>query len=213
MNFASVKALTIPEGEVKSISIGGTVVWEKQLLYDARVEYLESTGTQYVDTGVDLVNGDTFMLEVDGRYTSLLSRYQLMGVYASSYFGVNPNNRWIVAGGDGFDTANADTSRHAFTLRSTIGGTQTSYLTIDGASYSRSRTNNAGRMYLLNIPASGQTWTCAFAVYSARLTVNGVLVRDFIPVRVGTVGYLYDKVSNKLYGNAGTGDFICGGDL
>jgi hypothetical protein len=39
------------------------------------------------------------------------------------------------------------------------------------------------------------------------------LVRDFIPVRVGQTGYLYDKVSRKLFGNSGTGDFILGNDV
>ena len=41
---------------------------------------------------------------------------------------------------------------------------------------------------------------------------NNVLVRDYIPVRKGMVGYLYDRVSGKLFGNAGTGDFVLGPD-
>ena len=42
---------------------------------------------------------------------------------------------------------------------------------------------------------------------------SGGLLLDFIPVRVGTVGYLYDRVSGKLFGNAGTGDFVLGPDI
>jgi hypothetical protein len=41
---------------------------------------------------------------------------------------------------------------------------------------------------------------------------NDILVRDFIPVRVGTTGYMYDKVSGQLFGNSGTGEFILGAD-
>ena len=41
---------------------------------------------------------------------------------------------------------------------------------------------------------------------------NGLTVRDFIPVRVGDVGYMYDRVSGDLFGNAGTGAFIIGPD-
>ena len=37
-------------------------------------------------------------------------------------------------------------------------------------------------------------------------------IRDLIPVRVGNVGYMYDKVSRQLFGNSGTGDFILGPD-
>ena len=42
------------------------------------------------------------------------------------------------------------------------------------------------------------------------------LERDFIPVRVGSganaVGYMYDRVSGQLFGNAGTGAFVIGPD-
>ena len=49
----------------------------------------------------------------------------------------------------------------------------------------------------------------AVKIYDA----NGVLVRDYIPVRKGTVGYLYDRVTGKLFGNDGTGDFVVGPDV
>ena len=38
------------------------------------------------------------------------------------------------------------------------------------------------------------------------------LLLDLIPVRKGQVGYMYDRVSGQLFGNAGTGDFILGAD-
>ena len=41
---------------------------------------------------------------------------------------------------------------------------------------------------------------------------DGTVIADYIPVRKGTVGYLYDRVSGKLFGNAGTGDFVLGPD-
>jgi hypothetical protein len=45
---------------------------------------------------------------------------------------------------------------------------------------------------------------------------GGALARDYIPVRVGSgagaVGYLFDRVSGQLFGNAGTGDFTIGPD-
>jgi hypothetical protein len=33
-----------------------------------------------------------------------------------------------------------------------------------------------------------------------------------IPVRCGTTGYLYDRVSGELFRNVGTGDFVLGPD-
>ena len=53
IDWASVNAVTIPEGEVKKIAINGTTVWEKGALptiYQA-VEYIGCTGTQYLRTG------------------------------------------------------------------------------------------------------------------------------------------------------------------
>lgn len=46
-----------------------------------------------------------------------------------------------------------------------------------------------------------------------KIEVNGVITFDAIPVRVGQVGYMYDKVSQTLFGNAGTGSFTLGPDV
>lgn len=48
--------------------------------------------------------------------------------------------------------------------------------------------------------------------YYLKFTKKGTVVCDLIPVRVGRVGYLYDKVSGKLFGNSGTGSLILGPD-
>jgi hypothetical protein len=56
-------------------------------------------------------------------------------------------------------------------------------------------------------------FNCGFLVKKVALTYNGVCVFDAIPVRVGNVGYMYDKISGQLFGNAGTGDFILGNDI
>lgn len=47
---------------------------------------------------------------------------------------------------------------------------------------------------------------------------NGVLVRDFQPVRFTNElgqsdGAMYDKVSGQLFRNAGTGSFLFGDDV
>jgi len=51
-------------------------------------------------------------------------------------------------------------------------------------------------------------WMYNFSIYNE----NDVLLRDYIPVRVGQTGYLYDMISGRLFGNAGTGDFVLGPD-
>ena len=50
-------------------------------------------------------------------------------------------------------------------------------------------------------------------IYSVRVYEDGELMLDLIPVRVGKEGFMYDKVSSKLYGNSGDGMFIIGPDI
>ena len=50
-------------------------------------------------------------------------------------------------------------------------------------------------------------------IVSAQIYDNGTLVRDFVPYRVGTVGYMKDNVSGTLYANAGGGAFTYGQDI
>ena len=49
-------------------------------------------------------------------------------------------------------------------------------------------------------------------LYKFSITVDNVVVRDFIPVRKGQTGYLYDKITKKLYG-AISGNFTLGPDV
>lgn len=49
-------------------------------------------------------------------------------------------------------------------------------------------------------------------LYGISIADGGKDIRDFIPVRVGSVGYLYDRVSGQLFSNAGTGAFVIGPD-
>ena len=49
-------------------------------------------------------------------------------------------------------------------------------------------------------------------LYSFSIEANSKAILDLIPVRVGDVGYMYDRVSGQLFGNQGTGDFIIGPD-
>lgn len=56
----------------------------------------------------------------------------------------------------------------------------------------------------------GQAY-CRF--YFFKLKKAGVPVLDLIPVRIENEGFMYDRVSGKLFGNAGTGRFILGPDI
>ena len=204
------------------INLRNALMAGKRLPYDAEVEYLESTGTQYIDTGFK-ANTTTTRLEASIEFT-------------------NPTSTQGVFGSRNRDTGNAE-SCNAFILASNIfrpdwaaGGGSSSYnitispntiyeisitrsrLTINGVEYIYGNSVSYDQIYnflLFNFSNAGSVFSSGLKgrLRYAKIYSNGVLVRDFIPVRKGTVGYLYDRVSGKLFGNAGTGDFVLGPDV
>lgn len=85
-----------------------------------------------------------------------------------------------------------------------------------------SETRNVWTMRLFQCIANGRdvqntnTAPVGFRLHRAILTLDGVVVRDYVPVRIGegesAVGLMYDRVSGELFGNEGTGYFIVGPD-
>lgn len=206
MNFAGVQSVTIPEGDVKSIAIGGVTVWTRP--FDAEIEYLESTGTQYIDSGVQTAND--IGIQIDAMPLQKL-------FYAIGYFSTKDSSFCIFS-------QNADGN--------IVGSLNSDNRIRSGVSWENVRRNcelNAGVLIIdgvivgsitPNIVSGHNIWVGAIndvarqssRIYSASIRKSGVLVRSFVPVRVGQVGYLFDRVSGQLFGNAGTGDFVLGPD-
>ena len=184
----------------------------KRLPYDAEVEYVAGTGTQWIDTGIALSSGDSFELRVVGKFASL-SANQLMGLYASAYFGIGSNSKWTVSGS--VNTATARTDYYSFILSSQIGDNKVSSLRIYGSGYdytwTHARNNAAGTIGIMNIP--GRAYCCNFKFAASRVLVNGTEVQHLIAVRKGATGCAYDTISGRMFYNAGTGAFGVGPDI
>lgn len=91
----------------------------------------------------------------------------------------------------------------------------TNHFYYDSTSYSFTHNGTSyqgASLYLLIRPSASSTGINA-RLYSCTIKEGDTLLRNFIPVRKDGVGYLYDKVSGELFGNAGTGDFILGPDV
>lgn len=54
---------------------------------------------------------------------------------------------------------------------------------------------------------------CSNRWYYLKIYCGETLERDFIPVRVGQVGYLYDKVTKRLFGSATNKNYAIGPDV
>lgn len=180
------------------------VLWKKRP-YDAEVEWLESTGTQYIDTGLNYFPEYEIGAVVPGAVAN-----NTLGIDQSWKLGrhsaAEPVWRASIDNVSYPTTVScgtyADMSYHGTTFRC-----NSDTLTVPPNQYVE------GTMVLFS---TGVALPSAYPLklYYCRLfDQNGILVRDFIPVRLGQVGYIYDKVSGQLFGNAGTGSFVYGADL
>jgi len=194
----------------------------KKLPYDAEIEYLRGTGTQYIDTGYTPVIGDSiyceFMLDVaastiyhQALYSAGTGNYQVIFLIAQTPNGISGVYIKHFASGAAAILNYYTSVNTWYTLTvtsagvSTIGNhtiTSNPKAEIDGNEKTLwlwKRRNNTS-------PFNGR-------IRRFYIKNNGVMKLDLIPVRKGTTGYMYDKVSGKLFGNAGTGEFILGLDL
>lgn len=197
------------------------------LPYDAEVEYLEYDGNQYIDTGVN--PNQTIEAEIKFMPTNTnTNSFALIGArnYASntsntSYFSLSiwSNGTKIALNDKGYDSGWNDiltlnemhvaaiTGRKLF-----VDGVQ---VVASGKTTSFSYTNVT--YGLLRNHLTSNNWDdrrgTSGRLYYVKIWKGGALVRDFIPVRVGQIGYLYDQISGNLFGNLGTGNFVLGNDI
>jgi len=196
------------------------------LPYDAEVEYLESTGTQWIDTGVTYSASSSYVIETRARFRSQPSVNTYVGWDAGGAFGwmaQNGLNKWNngAAGTSALLAAPYDVNAD-MTLDIRAGTNTLSYFTISGyGTISRAHASLAAYAmsngYPLFARASQGVVEGRAIIYDyAKIYKDGVLVHDLIPVRVGSgasaVGYMYDRVSAQLFGNNGTGAFTIGPD-
>lgn len=184
-----------------------------KLPYDAEVEYLESTGTQYIDTGIALSNASladiTWVVEVTNFNDGCMGSFgqsPLTSMYVNFYSSKFYMRNMRTSGGNFAGVSGFNTIRFA-------GGN--SYL--NGTAVETDiplNTNPTNSMFLFAYNRSNAAQGfCKARVSSFVVKVSDVLIADFIPVRIGTEGAMYDRVSGQLFRNAGTGAFTYGGDV
>jgi hypothetical protein len=187
------------------------------LPYDAEIEFLESTGTQYIQLPLSVSSSSYF--EVGGTVIALHPNNNKYSI-----FGSNPNQQMRAE----FYSYYSSTNENMYT--SMVGGNSASGgwrckvgektdFAISTTFVKLSETTRE----LIRPLTDDITAFRIFASYENNnkypiricnlyIKVGNVNVYDFIPVRVGNTGYMYDKVSGQLFGNAGTGSFTLGPD-
>lgn len=213
MDFSHVKAMTIPEGNVLRILSGATVLWKKTGLpaeYQ-EVEYIESTGTQYIDTGI--ASTQYITAHLDMQFTEYSSSSMIIIAWstgAGRWFGKGALNKY--GGGTG---AVSDVDALLRKEIDVFFTSSTTGFTIDGVTYSKAVTSSKSNGYTMfagrNV-STGVSYYASAKLYKATIQENGVTIRELVPCyrKSDNKPGLYDMVENTFYTNQGTDEFITG---
>lgn len=183
--------------------------------YDAEIEYLESTGTQWIDTNYALLGSDSVKVEMKVMQTQATTEvkfYFCQRFQSNHRFGAysNASNKYASVYRTLWKASSTSTDTNIHTL-----------IWDDGELYRDGKLLVTASSTTVSAPNETLTINAIFndsnsinncRYYYIKITKNNELIFDFIPVRVGQVGYMFDKVSMKLFGNSGTGSFVLGPD-
>ena len=208
------EVLTEQEGVIEELGIAlgakEATTFATRSQYKQELEYLEGTGTQWIDIGTT-INTSTDEIEMYFELTETNNYKWFFGEY-------DTNARLGLGSGDGKDKRNflykASTvkltdaemyeKKHKYTIN-TSGG-----FIDDVAKISLSNFVSVSTLYLFNLNIdSSSDYRCKAKVWSYKQSRNGVLIRDLIPVLDhNDVPCMYDKVSGDLLYNQGGGVFL-----
>lgn len=181
------------------------------------LEYIESTGTQYVDTGFK-----------PSQNTRIKMSAHIIADGSSS--------SWYALYGARTAVRNADMSfwlNGALGTQIDFGNVSDTSITATSANLEVDQNKNVATLNGKSVTLTANTFTAAYDLYlfcvntagslsyytpmqlkSCQIYDNGTLVRDFIPCKTpsGEIG-LYDTITQSFYGNVGTGTFTAGTEI
>ena len=178
-----------------------------------KLEYIESSGTQYIDTGVSSFPAQSTRVILDVDWLSGLGCY--FGCSTSYMWYVSATQDTLIRSGYMNKSSKADISTVIGRYIVDKNGTYTNVNGVHISHPSASVTISAS-IYLLACNTSSGVSNIADAarIYSCKIYSGSALIRQFVPCKnsSGEVG-LYDEVNDVFHGNAGTGVFIAGPEV
>ena len=202
---------------------GDIVIVATSVNYDAEIEYIQSSGTQWIDTGVVWADGYRYELKAEflqngGNFDSILGARQTQGGNKFSVpIALQQDNRPYLQVAEG-QAIVSNTTLGLYTFKGSQSGRALS-LEVNGTTASGIVAGSATAatislyMFARHRDDNADNNAAVAKIYYCKIWNGNTLVRDFIPVRVGQVGQLYDKVSGDFFANIGTGSFTLGNDI
>ena len=185
------------------------------------VEYIQSSGTQYIDTGVVATSGFEIDIKINidtvtGSWAPILSAHELSAPYKRNFIAYTSSKKMEIDAGDKITQTSVTLTGDDVIKASNV--ENNFYLNVNGTNYTPTVTTAAsnlaysGRsMHLLHSNGYDFGYTSG-KVYYCKITVDGTLVRNFVPCyrKSDNIVGLYDLVNGVFYTNAGTGNFAKG---
>lgn len=189
------------------------------------LEYIESSGTQYINTGV-VLGQDYTNTNIKLEYDALINsgaNWQVCGTLGTDgiYIGVNSSD--IIYYGTGFsDTSTGVTN--PFVKCKYINDAKNGVIKVTNLSTNTDIVNLTHTpvtkttvlpMILFGFSTSATTisqYKMSGKMYNAKIYNNNELIRHFIPAKrlSDSVVGMYDLISNTFFTNRGTGSFVAG---
>ena len=182
------------------------------------VEYIESTGTQYIDTGV---TWNTSIQRIEGEV--LFTDYQTGGGLnispwvkeGNNYYGLSIKNSDSIPVGRFLIGNNYTNFQNIYYLNTKyyyVIDRNDAYINGNQVATVNNSSNSSSTMYEFANHRDGIANIFEYKqLYYLKIYNNDTLVRDFIPVIDSSERpCLFDKVENKCYYNQGTGEFLWG---
>ena len=185
-----------------------------------QLEYIESTGTQYIDTGFKPKWNSRIVIDASDiqstASTALFGCRNQASATASKSFGVliPGTTSQIRADYFGKNAALTQSDKTPRTMLDMNRNVFTAFgLTATNTEVSSGQSGINLFLFCYNNVGKANYFS-TYIMYSCRIYDDGNLVRSFIPCQKpdGTVG-LWDDVNSVFYGNAGTGTFVAGPEI
>ena len=176
-----------------------------------KLDYIESSGTQYINTGFKPNQNTRVMMDVEVLGTTQCAPFGARASQSGTTYTL-----FLLTATTG--RTDYGTSKQAMTFSSILGrytiDANKNVVNVNGVSITHTASTFSvdHNIFLLAVNTAGTASNFAkVKLYSCKIYDNGTLVRDFIPCKnaSGTIG-LWDNVNSVFYANAGTGTFSTG---
>ena len=191
----------------------GQYVWKKYNTTTCTLlDYIQSDGTQYIDTGIIADSNTIIELTISDLVLPTSTDYAMMGSAWGNYsilYNSTSSIKWYASGGGNTTVSVSGKTNIKITSSSIkVNGTSTSIAC--------SSTYPSNNIWVFNTGdnGAGTSYLGRFKLYSFKIYDGEILTRDFVPciTSKGEIG-LFDKVNHKFYGNKGTSTFTAGNEI